>query len=314
MANAISQMSGPGPTSAPATSTPVAAPANGAPATAPEASSASNRDDSGRFRKPEGSTESAVTEPTVAATTTPEATETPESDDLGEPYTPEEVEVLKGLLKEFHEKGGKPAAISAPEAAAAVEAPAVAPAAPAAPQQANDGVIPQYRAEIPQDVVDAFETGDPTPYFAYQQQNLAAQHMGFVNNLNHYIKNDIVPMIGNMVETAVITARIQHENELYADIGDDVMREVMEYRASNPSTSLAKATKEVVANLKKNQVTASAIAKLAKRGFDFSGDLRKAGAPAAPRTNARTNPAPANQNANTPSIAKAIALMTGTPQ
>lgn len=239
------------------------------------------------------------------------ADEAPATAPEDEPLTEEESKALIDLLADWKANGGEPAPVQ-PEQVAQ-EAPAQPEPTPAPQQtvQQTPQAIPQYISEIPQEVSDALFAGDPTPLMGLIEHNTNARHVAFVGEVNNYFRNALAPAIGNMVETAVTAALIEHANPELSAIRSDVIQKVNEYRVQNPNSSISEATKAVTKKLEIDKITASALAKAKKQGFNFV-DMRKGSAPAAPRPNARTNAT--TRSEPTPQVspvASAVAKMLG---
>lgn len=243
---------------------------------------------------------------------TPEASEAPvvapAAQAEAEDYTEEERAVLVELLENFHKNGGQPAPVAAPEAPADA---APAQEAPAQQQAQQQGVIPQFVAQMPQAVIDAFETGDPAPMYQHVMQNQVAQQAAFVNNFNGWFKGDVVPMIGNLVETAVAAVLLTRDNPLLESVNEDVIRTVNEHRVANPNASTSEIIKGVSERLAKDELTSKALAKFKKRGGNIA-DLRPGATPQSPRPNARqTAPARAASGAPADANARGLGLLAG---
>lgn len=252
-------------------------------------------------------------DPAQEVTPAPESAETaPAGDTPAETeveYTPEEREALVELLDQFVKSGKPGAPVEAPAAPApSAEAPAQQPQQP--PQQVNQGVVPQFDMQIPEEVAESLIIGDPAPLGQWVGGQIQAAQNQFAGNFVQHVAQTLPVIVGNMVEVAVATALAQKENPLLAEHHESVIRAVNEAREANPNASTPKLVEDVLKRMDKEIVTATALAKFRKSGGKFDG---RASAPVAgARPNARNNAptAPGKPVAVNP-MAQALGMMVG---
>lgn len=224
-------------------------------------------------------------------------------------YTPEERAALVELLDQFVKSGKPGAPVEAPaDQAQVAEPPAQQTQQP--PQQVNQGVVPQFDMQIPEEVAESLIVGDPEPLGRWVGGQIQAAQNQFAGNFVQHVAQTLPVIVGNMVEVAVATALAQKENPLLAEHHESVIRAVNEAREANPNAATPKLVEDVLKRMDKEIVTATALAKFRKSGGKFDG---RASAPVAgARPNARNNAptAPGKPAAVNP-MAQALGMLVG---